>query len=146
MASSPALERLNMALAQGRPAKAGGVWGSSYALILSDAVPRPALLLVASPLAAEEAVEDLRSFGVVSVLFETLKQAERFRNGAVEVLVADLPAALGELPSPAVLKSARLSFAVRQSRPHAAHCQPAFRSSCARRSRSGFVGPLRLGW
>jgi transcription-repair coupling factor (superfamily II helicase) len=111
MASSPALERLSMALAQGRPARAGGVWGSSYALILADAVPRPSLLLVASPLAAEEAVEDLRSFGIVAVLFENLKQAERFRGGAVEVLVADLPSALGELPSLHVLRSARLSFA-----------------------------------
>jgi transcription-repair coupling factor (superfamily II helicase) len=109
--ASAALERLNMALAQGRPAKAGGVWGSSYALITADAVPRPALLLVGTPLAAEEAVEDLRCFGANPVLFETLKQAERFRDGKIEVLIADLPAALGELPSPQVLQSTRLSFA-----------------------------------
>src|SRR6185295_10229418 len=110
--ASAALERISMALAQGRPARAGGVWGSSYALILSEAVPRPALLLVAGPLAAEEAVEDLRCFGVVAQLFETLKQAERFRSGSIDVLVADVPSALGELPSLQVLKSTRLSFAV----------------------------------
>jgi transcription-repair coupling factor (superfamily II helicase) len=109
--ASAALERLNMALAQGRPARAGGVWGSSYALITADAVPHPALLLVPTAIAAEEAVEDLRCFGASPVLFETLKQAERFRNGRIEVLVADLPTALGELPSLAVLKSTRLSFA-----------------------------------
>src|SRR5262245_15144056 len=106
-----ALDRINMALAQGRPAKAGGVWGSSYALITADAVPRPVLLLVNTALSAEEAVEDLRCFGANPVLFETLKQAERFRDRKIEVLVADLPTALGELPSPAVLKSTRLSFA-----------------------------------
>src|ERR1041384_8429869 len=110
--ASPALERINMALAQGRPAGAGGVWGSSYALITADAVRRPALLLVASAIAAEEAVEDLRCFGAVPLLYETLKQAERFRSGAVDVLVADLPSALGELPSLHVLRSTRLSFAV----------------------------------
>jgi transcription-repair coupling factor (superfamily II helicase) len=109
--ASAALERLNMALTQGRPARAGGVWGSSYALITADAVPRPALLLVATAIAAEEAVEDLRCFGASPVLFETLKQAERFRDSSIEVLVADLPSALGELPSPHVLKSTRLSFA-----------------------------------
>src|SRR5262245_49871075 len=109
--ASAALERISMALAQGRPARAGGVWGSSYALITAEAVPRPSLLLVATALAAEEAVEDLRCFGANPVLFETLKQAERFRDGAIEVLVADLPAALGELPSLHVLKSTRLSFA-----------------------------------
>jgi transcription-repair coupling factor (superfamily II helicase) len=109
--ASAALERLGMALAQGRPARAGGVWGSSYALIAAEAVPRPALLLLATPLAAEEAVEDLRCFGASPLLFETLKQAERFREGAVDVLVADLPAALGELPSLHVLKSTRLAFA-----------------------------------
>jgi len=109
--ASPALERISMALALGRPARAGGVWGSSYALITAEAVPRPALLLVATPIAAEEAIEDLRCFGLSPVLFENLKQAERFRSGAIEVLVADLPSALGELPSIHVLKSTRLSFA-----------------------------------
>jgi len=111
MASSAALERISMALAQGRPTRAGGVWGSSYALITAEAVSRPALLLVPGPLLAEEAVEDLRCFGVPSVLFENLKQAERFLNGGIEVLVADLPSALGELPSLHVLRSTRLSFA-----------------------------------
>jgi transcription-repair coupling factor (superfamily II helicase) len=105
------LERITMALAQGRPARAGGVWGSSYALIMAEAVPRPALLLVATAIAAEEAVEDLRCFGLSPTLFENLKQAERFRSGAIEVLVADLPTALGELPSIHVLRSTRLSFA-----------------------------------
>jgi len=112
MASSPALERISMALAQGRPARAGGVWGSSYALITAETVSLPALLLVSGPLAAEEAVEDLRCFGISGVLFETLKQAERFLNRGIEVLVADLPSALGELPSLHVLKSTRLSFAL----------------------------------
>jgi transcription-repair coupling factor (superfamily II helicase) len=111
MLGSPALERLNMALAQGRPARAGGVWGSSYALITAEAVPRPLLLLLPTPIAAEEAVEDLRCFGIDPVLFENLKQAERFRDGAVDVLVADLNTALGELPSPQVLRSGRLAFA-----------------------------------
>src|SRR5579862_7095211 len=111
MLGSPALERLNMALAQGRPARAGGVWGSSYALITAQAVPRPLLLLLPTPIAAEEAVEDLRCFGADPVLFENLKQASRFQEGSVEVLVADLPAALGELPSPAVLRAGRLSLA-----------------------------------
>ncbi|HVR86475.1 MAG TPA: transcription-repair coupling factor [Planctomycetota bacterium] len=111
MLGSPALERLNMALAQGRPARAGGVWGSSYALITAEAVPRPFLLILPTPIAAEEAIEDLRCFGASPVLFENLKQAGRFQEGAVDVLVADLPSALGELPSPIVLRSGRLSFA-----------------------------------
>jgi transcription-repair coupling factor (superfamily II helicase) len=98
--TSPALERIASALALGHPVRAGGVWGSSYALILAEAVPRPALLLVPSPLAAEEALEDLRCFGVEPALFETLKEADRFRKGGIAVLVADLNAALGELPSP----------------------------------------------
>src|SRR6185295_10395862 len=109
--ASAALERISMALAQGRPARAGGVWGSSYALITAQAVPRPLLLLLPTPIAAEEAVEDLRCFGVQPVLFENLKQAGRFQDGQVEVLVADLSAALGELPSPQVLKAGRLAFA-----------------------------------
>jgi len=109
--SSPALERLNMALAQGRPARAGGVWGSSYALITAQVVPRPLLLLVPNPIAAEEAVEDLRCFGAAPVLFENLKQVGRFQSGTVDVLVADLASALGELPSPAVLRSTRVAFA-----------------------------------
>jgi transcription-repair coupling factor (superfamily II helicase) len=100
-----------MALAQGRPARAGGVWGSSYALITAEAVPRPLLLLLPTPIAAEEAVEDLRCFGAQPVLFENLKQAGRFQDGAIEILVADLAASLGELPSPQVLRSTRLSFA-----------------------------------
>ncbi|MBV8881330.1 MAG: DEAD/DEAH box helicase, partial [Planctomycetaceae bacterium] len=111
MLGSPALERLNMALAQGRPARAGGVWGSSYALITAEAVPRPLLLVLPTPIAAEEAIEDLRCFGAAPVLFENLKQAGRFQEGSIEVLVADLPSALGELPSPAVLRSSRFSFA-----------------------------------
>src|SRR5258706_12966367 len=109
--ASAALERLSMALAQGRPARAGGVWGSSYALIVAQAVPRPGLVVLGPASAAEEAIEDLSCFGVQPVLFETLKQAERFRNGALEVLVADLPSALGELPSLQVLRSTRLAFA-----------------------------------
>ena len=111
MLGSTALERLNMALAQGRPARAGGVWGSSYALITAEAVPRPALLVVPTPIAAEEAVEDLRCFGAAPVLFETLKQAGRFQERTVDLLVVDLPAALGELPSPVVLRSARIALA-----------------------------------
>jgi len=99
-----------MALAQGRPARAGGVWGSSYALITAEAVPRPLLLVLPTPIAAEEAIEDLRCFGASPVLFENLKQAGRFQEGAIDVLVADLPSALGELPSPIVLRSGRLSF------------------------------------
>ncbi|HEV3029956.1 MAG TPA: hypothetical protein VG457_20420, partial [Planctomycetota bacterium] len=111
MLGSPALKRLNMALAQGRPARAGGVWGSSYALITAETVPRPLLLILPTPIAAEEAIEDLRCFGASPVLFENLKQAGRFQEGAIDVLVADLPSALGELPSPMVLRSGRLSFA-----------------------------------
>jgi transcription-repair coupling factor (superfamily II helicase) len=105
---SPALERINRALAQGRPARAGGVWGSSYALITAEAVPRPVLLLLPTAIAAEEAIEDLRCFGVQPALFETLKQAERFRNGSIDVLVGDLTSALGELPSLQVLRSAQV--------------------------------------
>src|SRR5258706_3429299 len=109
--ASAALERLSMALAQGRPARAGGVWGSSYPLIVAQAVPRPALLVLGTAIAAEEAIEDLRCFGVQPVLFETLNQAQRFTNGAPEVLVADLPSALGEMPFLQVLRSTRLAFA-----------------------------------
>src|SRR5579862_8376200 len=110
MLGSPALERLNMALAQGRPVRAGGVWGSSYALITAEAVPRPALIVLPTPFAAEEAVEDLRCFGTAPVLFESLKEAVRFQDGAIDLLVADLGTSLGELPSPVVLRSARFSF------------------------------------
>ncbi len=104
----PALQRINAALALGRPVRAGGVWGSSYALILAEAVPRPALLLLPNPLAAEEAMEDLRCFHADPVLFETLKEADRFRRGRIPLLVADLARALGELPSPAALEGGRL--------------------------------------
>src|ERR1700690_1396316 len=100
MLGSPALERLNMALAQGRPARAGGVWGASYALITAQAGPRPALLLLPTAIGAEEAIEDLRCFGAAPALFETLKQADRFGGGSLESLGADLPPALGGSPSP----------------------------------------------
>src|SRR6185436_12331051 len=90
--------------------RAGGVWGSSYALITAEAVPLPALLLLPSAIAAEEAIEDLRCFGARPALYETLKQAERFRDGSIELLVADLTSALGELPSLQVLRSARVSL------------------------------------
>src|SRR5574341_214651 len=108
---SPALARINAALAQGRPARAGGVWGSSYALITAG-VPRPTLLLVPTPLEAEQAVEDLRCFEAVAAPYEGLKQAQRFRAGAVELLVADLPQALTPLPSPRALDETRLVVAV----------------------------------
>jgi len=100
-----------MALAQGRPARAGGVWGSSYALISAQAAPRPFLLLLPTALAAEEAIDDLRCFGTSPTLFENLKQAERFREGDLDILVADLAAALGELPSPQVLRGTRIALA-----------------------------------
>jgi transcription-repair coupling factor (superfamily II helicase) len=105
------LERVNAALAQGRPARVGGAWGSSYALIAAG-VPRPALLLVPTPLEAEQAVEDLRCFGAAGAAYEGLKQAQRFRTGALDLLVADLPQALSPLPSPRTLDETRLSIAV----------------------------------
>jgi transcription-repair coupling factor (superfamily II helicase) len=108
--ASAALERISMTLAQGRPARAGGVWGSSYALIIAEAVRGPAVLVVPSPIAAEEAVEDLRCFGLDPVLFETLRQAEGLRRGALRTLVTDFAAAMGELPSPQTLDHARLVF------------------------------------
>ena len=109
--ASAALERLNMALAQGRPARAGGVWGSSYALIAAR-VARPALLVVPTPLEAEQAMEDLPCFGATPVLFETLREADRFRRGGIDLLVAAFPEALGELPSPLTLEKTRLVLAV----------------------------------
>ncbi len=105
------LDSINAALALGRPARAGGVWGSSYALITAG-VPRPALLVVPSALAAEEALEDLACFGAKAVLFEGLKQADRFRKGALDLLVADLPKALSPLPAPHTLDRTRLALAV----------------------------------
>ncbi len=100
-----------MALAQGRPARAGGVWGSSYALITAR-LPRPILLVVPTPLEAEQAVEDLACFDAPARLFEGLKEAERLRSGAIDLLVADLPSALGDLPSPRSLDENRLTLAV----------------------------------
>ncbi len=111
MASSAALERINAALAQGRPARAGGAWGSSYALI-SARLARPCLLVVPTPLEAEQAMEDLPCFGAKPVLFETLREADRFRRGTVDLLVASFPEALGELPSPLALEKGRLVLAV----------------------------------
>ncbi|HYE97533.1 MAG TPA: hypothetical protein VEJ18_01430, partial [Planctomycetota bacterium] len=99
------LDRLNAALAAGHPARAGGAWGSSYALIAAR-LPRPLLLIVPTPLSAEQAVDDLACFGPVPALFEGLKQADRFRHGTLDVLVASLPEALGELPSPGALDQA----------------------------------------
>jgi transcription-repair coupling factor (superfamily II helicase) len=109
--ASAAIERLNMALAQGRPARAGGVWGSSYALIAAR-LARPVLLLVPTPLEAEQAMEDLASFDTRPTLFESLKEADRFRRGAIDLLVAGIPEALGELPSPHTLEKTRLALAV----------------------------------
>ena len=109
MATVAALERINMALAQGRPARAGGVWGSAYALITAG-LPRPTLLLVPTPIAAEEAVEDLRCFGARATLFESLKEAERFRSGESDLLVASLPQALEVLPLPHTVDQTRRTF------------------------------------
>jgi transcription-repair coupling factor (superfamily II helicase) len=108
---TPALQRINSALALGRPVRTGGVWGSSYALILAEAVPPPALLLVPAAIAAEEAMEDLACFGASPALFETLREAVRFREGRLPLLVADLPRAMGELPSPEAVAAGRLSLA-----------------------------------
>ena len=106
----PALERIDAALAQGRPARAGGAWGSSYALVASR-VPRPAFLIVADPLAAEQALEDLACFGARATLLEGLKQAARLRAGAIDILAADLAQALAPLPPPRALDENRLTLA-----------------------------------
>ena len=100
---------MNAALARGTPLRVGGAWGSSYALITAG-LPRPTLLLVPNPLAAEEAVDDLLCFGATPALFETLKEAERFRSGQIDLLVASLTEALGELPAPAALDGSRLDL------------------------------------
>ncbi|HEX7901134.1 MAG TPA: transcription-repair coupling factor [Planctomycetota bacterium] len=102
---------MNAALAGGTPLQVGGAWGSSYALITAG-LPRPTLLLVPHPLAAEEAVDDLLCFGARPVLFETLKEAERFRTGQIDLLIASLPEALGELPAPSTLDGSRLDLKV----------------------------------
>jgi transcription-repair coupling factor (superfamily II helicase) len=105
-----ALERINAALAGGRPARAGGVWGSSYALVTAQ-VPRPALLLLATPLRAEQALDDLACFGARAELLEGLKQAERLRSGKAGLLAADLARALAPLPPPGTIDAARLALA-----------------------------------
>ncbi len=110
MASSAALERINAALAQGRPARAGGAWGSSYALIAAG-TPRPTLLVLATPLRAEQAVDDLACFGARADLLEGLKQAERFRSGRSDLLAADLAGALAPLPPPGMVDATRLALA-----------------------------------
>jgi transcription-repair coupling factor (superfamily II helicase) len=107
--TSAALARLNATLAEGRPARAGGVWGSAYALVTAG-VPRPALLLVPTPPQAEQAVEDLACFDARATPFQGIKEAERFRTGAVELLVAALADALGALPSPLALDRTRLTI------------------------------------
>ncbi len=99
-----------MALAQGRPARAGGVWGSAYALVTAG-VPRPALLVVPAPVEAEQAVEDLDCFGARAAPFAGLKEADRFRSGALDLLVAALPQALSALPTPGTLERTRLTLA-----------------------------------
>jgi transcription-repair coupling factor (superfamily II helicase) len=104
-----ALDRLNAALAQGRPARAGGAWGSSYALITAG-VPRPALLLVPTPIEAEHAVDDLRCFEAEAAAYEGLKHAQRFRAGSIGLLVADLAQALAPLPAPRTLDETLLSI------------------------------------
>jgi transcription-repair coupling factor (superfamily II helicase) len=111
IATSAALERLNAALAGGLPARAGGAWGSSYALIAAG-LPRPALLILPTPLAAEQAMDDLACFGARAALHEGLKQAERFRTGKLELLVTSFPQALSALPSPSALEAARLELKV----------------------------------
>jgi transcription-repair coupling factor (superfamily II helicase) len=107
--TSPALERINAALARGRPARAGGVWGSSYALITAG-VPRPAVLVLPAPLEGEQAVDDLLCFGAAAVLHAGLKEAERLRRGEIELLVTSLPQALAALPQPFTLEKTRLSL------------------------------------
>ncbi len=109
MSEPPALERIEAALAGGRPVRVGGAWGSSYALLTARA-PRPALVLVPTPLEAEQAVEDLACFGARAELHQGLREAERFRAGAVDLLAAALPAALAPLPSPRQVEAARLSI------------------------------------
>jgi transcription-repair coupling factor (superfamily II helicase) len=70
------------------------------------------LVLVPTPLEAEQAIEDLACFGAGSELFLGLKEADRFREGAAEVLVAELGRALGGLPSPRALDRSRVTLAV----------------------------------
>jgi transcription-repair coupling factor (superfamily II helicase) len=105
-----ALDRINATLAAGRPARAGGVWGSSYALI-SARLPRPALLVLATPLRAEQAPDDLACFDARAELLEGLKQADRLRAGKAGLVVADLAQALAPLPPPGALDASRLTLA-----------------------------------
>ncbi len=101
---------MNAALAAGRPVRAGGVWGSSYALVAAG-VPNPALLLMATPLEAEQAVDDLACFGAKAVLFEGIKEALRLRSGEAALVAADIAAALAPLPAPAALDGSRIRLA-----------------------------------
>jgi transcription-repair coupling factor (superfamily II helicase) len=68
--------------------------------------------VVPTPLEAEQAMEDLPCFGAKPVLFETLREADRFRHGGIDLLAAAFPEALGELPSPLTLERTRLVLTV----------------------------------
>lgn len=109
MSEPPALERIGAALAGGRTVRVGGAWGSSYALLAARA-PRPALILVPTPPEAEQALEDLACFEARAELYQGLREAERFRTGAAELLVAALPAALAPLPAPGRVEAARIEI------------------------------------
>jgi transcription-repair coupling factor (superfamily II helicase) len=110
VSGSPALERIDAALAGGRSVRVGGAWGSSYAL-LAARVPRPTLVLVPTPLEAEQAVEDFACFEARAELHRGLREAERFRAGEIDLLVAALPDALAPLPAPRRVEAARWTFA-----------------------------------
>jgi transcription-repair coupling factor (superfamily II helicase) len=115
------VERLAARLAVG-PAAAGGVWGSSYALITADIakrLDRPFLLVTAAP---DEALEDLATFlDATPTLFpeseaseiagsDRIRTAMRLRRGELRAVVASPRSAKEKLPSPETLDAARVRF------------------------------------
>ncbi len=55
-------------------------------------------------------MDDLPCFGARPALLQGLKEADRFRTGAIDLLVAAFPQALAPLPPPAALQETRLTL------------------------------------
>jgi len=119
-AGAESIRRLAARLASGAPAVAGGVWGSSFALIAA-ALDRPALIVV--PGDPDEAAEDLATFGARAVVLpeadagpiafaDRVRTAHRFLRGEARIVVATGRAAVQELPAPRTLERTRVRITV----------------------------------
>ncbi|MBI4565471.1 MAG: transcription-repair coupling factor [Planctomycetes bacterium] len=125
-ASALSVQRIAARLGAGASVTAGGVWGSSYALILGalSRTIRPSILVVPTLAEWESAAADLAAFQrLVLATFpeadaspqayaDRLRTAQRIAAGELTFAVASARAFLQELPSPAAMERARVRWAV----------------------------------